>query len=574
MITDLDLSLVDLQNNNDISRLHNSRYLNNGSPLGTLVLPESLTSFPTGALDNNTSTWTTIVFPNATKPANESSTVIAGGAFTSIKSIKNLVIGTSVKTIGKDAFSGCTNITSLDLLYGVTKIDGHAFNGCTGLTRVVLPESLVEIGEQAFGDCSSMTSIRLPNSLQYIRKEAFANCSSLTQIVIPENVEQIERGAFDKCYALTDVYVLGTHTKCANQAFMPTDMTYGYSYDGPGKGETVDISQFFSKRGTYTRLHYPDDAYETYVNLYTRLIGTDAYNQQSTYSAQNNKWVYDTDGNKWPVLCDDYFEGYGGDYAGWWNFMLPGKIKGTYVDERLLDSKWYSVCFPFALTSSQIGYAFGNATEVCEFSGANIMTDENSDKYLRLEFRQPVTEMKAHHPYMIHPGVHNAEYNILVDVSIDDDTDGDNFRKKLLAESVTPNDQLGNKYTFIGNHTEGAQVPRYSYYYYSGEPTDQWPNAFYKAMRSDVVFTPHTAVVQLEKDNGIGGAKASVVYFAEDADTGGVTSISTFASTTRDSLPSHAVYDLQGRKVAESGSASQLKPGIYIVNGKKFVNKQ
>ena len=151
-LTDLNLALVNLANNNNIYRLHNTRRINNGGTLGTLVLPESLTSFPANVLDNNTK-WTKIVFPNATKAINNEKTEIAAYAFTGILSIKSVVIGTSIKAIGNNAFDQCKNITSLNFLYGVKKIDAHAFNGCTGLTSVILPESLTEIGVEAFKHC-------------------------------------------------------------------------------------------------------------------------------------------------------------------------------------------------------------------------------------------------------------------------------------------------------------------------------------------------------------------------------------------------------------------------------------
>ena len=566
-ITDLDLSQAVFANSSDISQLHNSNKLNGGNALGTLVLPESLTAFPSGALDNTTCTWTKIVFPNAIDSGNESTVEIASGAFASITSIKSVAIGTCVKSIGANAFTYCSNITSLDFLNGITKIDAQAFSYCTGLTKLVLPESLAEIGTQAFIGCTGLTSVRLPNALQYIRQGAFSDCTGLTKIVIPASVESIEIGAFSLCTSLTDVYVLGTATKCANQAFQPTSMTYGYSYSGAGTGETVTLSDYTKTGNTYTVLHYPEAAYETYVNLYTRLIGTTEYANQTTYSKWNNKWVYDADGNKWPVADYGYFNNYGDDYAGWWNFMLSAKIKSTYKDERLIESKWYSVCFPFDLDATQIGDAFGSATEVCEFSGANIEQDENSKNYLILEFKTPVTTMTAHHPYMIHPGIHNATYNTLVDVTIDTDTDNDNFATKLKAQSVQFTTD-GVTYTFIGNHTDGAKVPKYSYYYYSGKATE-WANGFYKAMRDDVVFTPHTAVVELDKDNGVSGAK--MTYPANNFNS--TTAIGTVQIVTpTEKTYAQKVYNIFGQVVrAGSTDLEGLPAGLYIVNGKKYM---
>ena len=573
-LTDLNLALVNLANNNNIYRLHNTRRINNGGTLGTLVLPESLTSFPANVLDNNTK-WTKIVFPNATKAINNEKTEIAAYAFTGILSIKSVVIGTSIKAIGNNAFDQCKNITSLNFLYGVKKIDAHAFNGCTGLTSVILPESLTEIGVEAFGACSNMKSIRLPHSLKHIRREAFANCSSLTKIVIPASVETIERLAFDNCIALTDVYVMGTNTKCENQSFTPTSMTYGYYYSGVGKGETVSITDYRSSTGKYTVLHYPQEAYNTYVNLYTRLIGTPEYDRQTTYGTWNNKWVYDAEGNKLPTIPDSYVEAHGGEYAGWWNFMLTKALKSTQTDERIVNGKWYTVCFPFDLSEEQICTTFGSSTEVCEFSGAHIKQDENGKDYLSLEFNTSVKTMKAHHPYMIHPGLYHAKYNILVDVATDADTQSDNYQLKLQAQAVTQTDERGNKYTFIGNHTGGTTVPKYSYYYYSGKETTQWGNGFYKAYRSDVTFTPHTAIIKLDKDNGISASK--IAFFIDLPSSDSKTTDLRFPlgntqPNTNTAIHSHCIYTLQGQLVSKDVERlSTLPAGIYILNGKKHI---
>lgn len=422
-----------------------------------------------------------------------------------------------------------------------------------------------------------MKSIRLPHSLKHIRREAFANCSSLTKIVIPASVETIERLAFDNCIALTDVYVMGTNTKCENHSFTPTSMTYGYNYSGVGKGETVSITDYRSSTGKYTVLHYPQEAYNTYVNLYTRLIGTPEYRNQTMYREWDNKWVYDANGNKWATADFGYFENQGGEYAGWWNFMLTKALKSTQTDERIVNGKWYTVCFPFDLSEEQICTTFGSATEVCEFSGAHIKQDENEKDYLSLEFKTSVKNMKAHHPYMIHPGLHHVEYNVFVDVTADDDSQADLYQAKLKAQSVTQTDERGNKYTFIGNHTGGTTIPKYSYYYYSGKETKQWPNGFYKAYRSDVIFTPHTAIVKLDKDNGISASK--IAFFIDLPNSSSETTNLRFPlgntqTNTNTAIHSHGIYTLQGQLVSKDVERlSTLPAGIYILNGKKHIVK-
>lgn len=571
MITDLDMGQAELESDDVIVILgHNSPKLNGGKELGTLVLPECLRSTAFSFNDNN-SKWTTIIFPDAKKDANKGTTVISQGACSGDTWLKKLIIGTSVNSIQAQAFVNCSNLAEIDYLYGVEHVSSQAFAKCTGLTTIILPESLTEIGEGAFQECSNLATLRLPNSLKTIKTQAFDR-TALSAVVIPASVQNIEYGAFGgEGSRLTDVYVLGTQTKAVNQAFQPTSITYGYGYSGAGKGETVSLSDFTPKSGPHTVLHYPAEAYETYVNEYTRLIGTPEYPNSAPYDEWNNKWVFDADGNKYPVGDYGYFNDKGGDYAGWWNFMLTSKIKDTYKDDRLVESKWYSVCFPFDMSARAVVSVFGNATEVCEFSGVESKTDSDGSKYIVLNFKTRVTEMKAHHPYMIHPGLHGASYNIIPNVKMDADTDGDKFAKKLKAASVS-HTLDGVTYTFIGNHADGAKVPRYSYYYYSGKDT-KWANGFYKAMREGVVFTPNTAVVELDKDNGVSGlAKQSFLVNVP----GGTTGISELpAPTVRPrQVVDGNVYNAYGQVVRRgSTSLDGLPAGIYIVNGKKYIVK-
>ena len=257
--------------------------------------------------------------------------------------------------------------------------------------------------------------------------------------------------------------------------------------------------------------------------------------------------------------------------------MLTAKLKDTHRDERLVEGKWYSVCFPFSLTEEQIKNAFGDATEVCEFSGVESDNDPHitGKKYITLQFKTEVKDMKAHHPYMIHPGLHHAEYSVIVGVTKDTDTDNDEFAKKLKGESVS-HERDGVKYTFIGNYTEGIKVPMYSYYYYSGNDP-KWENAFYKAMRTDVIFTPQTAVVELSRDNGVSGAARQAFYTRSvDTDPTGISTLPAAgtAKSGRTFAGRNNVYNVYGQIVRRGTTNLEgLPAGLYIVNGKKYIVK-
>ena len=184
-----------------------------------------------------------------------------------LTSLKNLVIGNSVTTIGSYAFSSCTglkkviwnarnangfqydtpfsdcenltdfvfgdevehipdylcyNLTSLkNLVIGnsVTTIRSHAFKGCTGLTEVTIPNSVTSIGSDAFYGCTGLTEVTIPNAVTSIGSSAFSGCTGLTEVTIPNAVTSIGSSAFSGCTGLTEVTIPNAVTYIGERAF-------------------------------------------------------------------------------------------------------------------------------------------------------------------------------------------------------------------------------------------------------------------------------------------------------------------------------------------------------------------
>ena len=59
---------------------------------------------------------------------------------------------------------------------GVTTIGDYAFWSCPSLTSVTIGNSVTTIGDNAFSDCRSLTSVTIPNSVRTIVKGAFSYC--------------------------------------------------------------------------------------------------------------------------------------------------------------------------------------------------------------------------------------------------------------------------------------------------------------------------------------------------------------------------------------------------------------
>ena len=115
------------------------------------------------------------------------------------KSVKQVIIGDGVTTIGSSAFSDCDSLTSVTIPNSVTTIGSGAFEFCFSLTSLTIPNSVTTIGHGAFYGCSSLTSVTIGNSVTEIGYYAFSGCSSLTSVTIPNSVTTIGYYAFSGC---------------------------------------------------------------------------------------------------------------------------------------------------------------------------------------------------------------------------------------------------------------------------------------------------------------------------------------------------------------------------------------
>ena len=547
----LDLEFANLTND---GKLINLKYMDK---LKTITFPRTTKEIPQACLNYGSCKIENVIIPDNA----ERSVDVGIQAFPqSLKTIKLGEVNPNGNSkIGQQAFLGCTDLTSVDFGYGWKEIGTQAFTGCSALKDIVLPEGVEYIRDGAFSG-AAIEAIHLPNTLKVIEKNAFV-CEKLKTITIPASVEKIEAHAFQDNKALTDVYVLGTKTKAENQAFYE-QASASFSYTNPS-GTTPLKREFYKKSGSdspLAMLHYPKDAKNDYLNEHSRTPG----GTTNSMLAEN--------GEIWPTKEDGKYTVQHGDYAGWKNFALVGENKkdDTWDDDKRVDGKWYTMCLPFDMTAQQLKSAYGSKVEVVEFSDVDVVTKPNNDKIVTLKFKQPVTETKAHHPYMIHPSLHKGTQTG-VKTTIVGIKKQEEKQESLDAQKVVKTAD-GVTYTFIGNYDKNKHLQQYSYYYYSGDNESTYKNGFYKWIASNSgTWTPYTACVLMNKDNGA-NAKPSVSYYLESIDG---------QTTAIDTLPvMPAVHDMQQGKVytitgqlVQQGiiNLKALPQGVYIVNGKKYI---
>lgn len=137
----------------------------------------------------------------------------------SLYSVKQVIIGDGVTTIGNYAFASCYALTSVIIPSSVTTIWELAFYNCSSLASVIIPNSVTTIGKEAFYKCSSLKSVTIPNSVTTIWDGAFEACASLASITIPNSITTIWDRIFSSCASLTSITIPNSVSAIRYSAF-------------------------------------------------------------------------------------------------------------------------------------------------------------------------------------------------------------------------------------------------------------------------------------------------------------------------------------------------------------------
>ena len=179
--------------------------------LSEIVIPSSVTSIGDSAFTCCHSL-SEIVIPSSV-------TSIGDRAFSSCDSLSEIVIPSSVTSIGDRAFSSCYSLSEIVIPSSVTSIGDWAFFSCNSLSEIIIPSSVTSIGDWAFSGCRSLSEIVIPSSVTSIGDIAFSGCRSLSEIVIPSSITSIGDSAFSDCSSLSEIVIPSSVTSIGNSAF-------------------------------------------------------------------------------------------------------------------------------------------------------------------------------------------------------------------------------------------------------------------------------------------------------------------------------------------------------------------
>lgn len=205
--------------------------------------------------------------------------------------LNNIVLPSSVKTIGKHTFDGCVTLEMIDVS-NVTILEDYLFNNCISLSTLKVSNSLRTIGDSAFYNCQGLYSFVLPTTTTLIGDSAFANCANLVSVTIPAgSLEIIGERAFMNCSLLSSINISNNVTMIKSEAFSGCSSLTSLNISADlSKVKSIGESAFYGCSGL-TSLVLPNSlefiysgAFENCINLnYVELkaeikvIGTDAF---------------------------------------------------------------------------------------------------------------------------------------------------------------------------------------------------------------------------------------------------------------------------------------------------------
>ena len=401
---------------------------------------------------------------------------------------------------------------------GVTNIGENAFSHYTALTSVEIPNSVTSIGESAFFMCTSLTSVTIGNSLMRIGNRAFENCSALLSVELPNSVTSIGYWAFESCFSLTSITIPNSVTSIGNNAFNNCVNLKSFTFKGSTPPE-LEINSIFTT-GRKIPVYVPANSIEVYKDA----LG-DNYDVQA-----NPKQLFLT-GNNF--------------------YLQDSQIDGADVSfTRDFSTNWEAIYLPFSLKYEDWKDDF----EVARINGIH-QYDKNDDGRIdktELEFVKMTDDESVIYPNT--PYLIKAKKAGEKTLSVENTTVYKADVNQIECSTTT------EKFIFRGNYKKIISFVIQTEGYYIIENGQLSNNSVYS-------LTPYRWYMKRENRNSAYGINNNNT--AKEISIRVVGEETTGVANIQHASPNTQTYDLNGRKVNENN----LKPGMYVKNGRKFVIK-
>ena len=482
------------------------------SGLTSVIIPNSVTSIGVSAFAD-CSGLTSVTIPNSV-------TSIGDYAFLACAGLVSVTIPNSVASIGKKAFNSCSGLTSVTIPNSVASIGDYAFSYCTGLASVTIPNSVTTIGKNAFEGCESLTSISIPNSVANIESGTFYGCSGLTSVTIPNSVTSIRYSVFAYCSSLTSVTIPNSVTSIGNEVFIGCSGLNSITCE-------ASIPPYCQEDCFY-------DVNKS-IPVYVPASSVNAYKKAAVWKKLTNIQAIPS-----TSLTD------GTPYTN--NLQLNGR--DVSYTRTFNNTSWQALYIPFSLNYADWKDDF----EVAYINGVRQLDkDDNGtiDETIMDVIKIKSGSTSPNMPYLIKAKTTGEKTFSVTNATI----------YPAEENSVDCSTTIA-KYTFTGtyNAIPSATMIANGYYAMGGGDLIQSDGS------NDL--KPYRWYMKVESRNpsyNASNAAKTITINVIDEEGETTTGVEELQMTNCKSQ----VYDLNGRKVNENN----LKSGIYVKNGKKFVVK-
>ena len=134
--------------------------------------------------------------------------VIFNDVFNGNQTIKTLVMGSKITSVGSTCFAHCDNLESITFSPKLKSLGWQAFAYCKSLKKLNMPASLCSSDASVwnpFENDDNIQSISFAKGCTYIPRTMFQYLGGLRSVTIPDTVKTIGRGAFEGNGSLTTV---------------------------------------------------------------------------------------------------------------------------------------------------------------------------------------------------------------------------------------------------------------------------------------------------------------------------------------------------------------------------------
>ncbi len=425
-------------------------------------------------------------------------------------------------------FNDRSKINKVVIEYGVTSIGSRVFHLCLRLTSITIPNSVTSIRDYAFKDCN-ITSITIPNSVTSIGEKVFMDNLRLTSIIVEKDNPKYD--SRDNCNAIIETKSNTLIAGCKNTVIPSSVTSIGdYAFFG-SELTSITIPNSVKSIGDYAFGGCSDLTSITFKRTSPPEFGKEVF-----YIVNTSIPIYVPS-----ISIDAYKEalkdfGFSNIQANPKQLFLTGSesyTQNSQVDDidvsftRNFTKYWEPLYIPFSLKY-----------------------EDWKDDFVKMKNDDSVIEPNT--PYLI-----KAKNSGKKTLSVENTTLYESKANSIECSTTT------EQFTFIGLYKK----PSFSFYSQTFISKYVMDEGLLSELTAQSNIGPYRWYMTRENRNSAYGINNNNT--AKEISIRVVGEETTGVANIQLTSPNTQTYDLNGRKVNENN----LKPGIYVKNGKKFVVK-